>query len=62
MKSRPMTRRAGLSLGFVRLEDFARRARSTNLREKWLREFNVDIAIPRAFYRDLLVYAPAPAS
>jgi hypothetical protein len=29
------------------------------LREKWLREFNVDIAIPRAFYRDLLVYAPA---
>ena len=28
------------------------------LRERWLREFNVDIAIPRAFYRDLLVYAP----
>jgi hypothetical protein len=28
------------------------------LREKWLREFNVDIAIPRAFYRDLLVCAP----
>jgi hypothetical protein len=28
------------------------------LRERWLREFNVDVAIPRAFYRDLLVYAP----
>jgi len=28
------------------------------LRERWLREFTVDIAIPRAFYRDLLVYAP----
>jgi hypothetical protein len=28
------------------------------LRDTWLREFNVDIAIPRAFYRDLLVYAP----
>jgi hypothetical protein len=26
-------------------------------RERWFREFNVDIAIPRAFYRGLLVYA-----